>query len=63
MLSKGFLAGNCVYVCTEHSEDILSQYLHNLDPIFGLIRECEDGRDIMGLLKGPICHAGFKRLN
>ena len=63
MLSKGFLAGNCVYVCTEHSEDILSQYLHNLEPIFGLIRECEDGRDIMGLLKGPICHTGFKRLN
>jgi glutamate-1-semialdehyde 2,1-aminomutase len=63
MLSKGFLAGNCVYVCTEHSEDILSLYLNNLDPIFGLIRECEDGRDIMGLLKGPICHTGFKRLN
>jgi glutamate-1-semialdehyde 2,1-aminomutase len=63
MLSKGFLAGNCVYVCTEHSEDILSQYLHNLDPIFGLIRECEDGRDVMGLLKGAICHTGFKRLN
>jgi glutamate-1-semialdehyde 2,1-aminomutase len=63
MLSKGFLAGNCVYVCTEHSEDILSLYLNNLDPIFGLIRECEDGRDIMGLLNGPICNTGFKRLN
>lgn len=63
MLSKGFLAGNCVYVCTEHSEDVLAQYLNNLEPIFKLIRECEDGKDIMGLLKGPICHTGFKRLN
>jgi glutamate-1-semialdehyde 2,1-aminomutase len=63
MLSKGFLAGNCVYVCTEHSENVVGQYLNTLDPIFGLIRECEDGRDIMGLLKGPVCHAGFKRLN
>jgi glutamate-1-semialdehyde 2,1-aminomutase len=63
MLSKGFLAGNCVYVCTEHSEDVLDQYLNNLEPIFKLIRECEDGKDIMGLLKGPICHTGFKRLN
>ena len=34
-----------------------------LDPIFGLIRKCEDGRDVMSLLKGPVCHGGFKRLN
>ena len=33
-----------------------------LDPVFRLIRQCEDGRDAMGLLKGPVCHAGFKRL-
>lgn len=34
-----------------------------LDPIFGLIKECEEGRDVMALLKGPICHASFKCLN
>jgi glutamate-1-semialdehyde 2,1-aminomutase len=28
-----------------------------------LIRECEDGRDVNALLKGPVCHGGFKRLN
>jgi glutamate-1-semialdehyde 2,1-aminomutase len=28
-----------------------------------MIRECEDGRDVMSLLKGPVCHGGFKRLN
>ena len=28
-----------------------------------LINECEQGRDINSLLKGPICHSGFKRLN
>ena len=63
MLFKGFLAGNSIYVCTEHSENLVDSYLDNLDPIFGLIRECEDGRDIMGLLKGEACHAGFKRIN
>jgi glutamate-1-semialdehyde 2,1-aminomutase len=31
--------------------------------VFALIRECEDGRDVMSLLQGPVCHAGFKRLN
>jgi glutamate-1-semialdehyde 2,1-aminomutase len=63
MLSKGYLAGNSVYVCTEHSPAIVAGFFDVLDPIFGLIKECEEGRDVMSLLKGPVCHAGFKRLN
>ena len=63
MLSKGYLASNSVYVCTEHTDDIVNGYFEHIDPIFSLIKECEDGRDVMSLLKGPICHAGFKRLN
>jgi glutamate-1-semialdehyde 2,1-aminomutase len=63
MLAKGYLAGTSVYVCTEHTEDIVDAFFDALDPVFGLIKECEDGRDVMGLLKGPVCHAGFKRLN
>jgi glutamate-1-semialdehyde 2,1-aminomutase len=63
MLGKGYLAGNSVYVCTEHTPEILNGYFEALDPIFALIQECEQGRDVMGLLKGPICHSEFKRLN
>ena len=63
MLGKGYLAGNSVYVCTEHTPAILDGFFHALDPVFGLIRECEDGRDVMSLLKGPVSHAGFKRIN
>ena len=63
MLAKGYLAGNSVYVCTEHTPAVLDPFFEQLDPVFGLIRECEDGRDIAGLLKGPVAHAGFKRLN
>lgn len=63
MLEKGYLAGNSVYVCTEHTPEIVEAYFHNLDPIFALIKECEEGRDVSSLLKGPVCHAGFKRLN
>ena len=63
MLAKGYLASNSVYVCIEHTEDIINGYFENIDPIFSLIKECEDGRDVMGLLKGPVCHASFKRLN
>lgn len=63
MLAKGYLAGNSVYVCTEHSSEIVDGYFDALDPVFNLIRECEEGRDVMSLLKGPVCHDGFKRLN
>ncbi|HCC54608.1 MAG TPA: aminotransferase class III [Desulfobulbaceae bacterium] len=63
MLGKGYLAGTSVYVCTEHTPDLVAGFFEALDPVFALIKECEQGRDVLGLLKGPVCHAGFKRLN
>jgi glutamate-1-semialdehyde 2,1-aminomutase len=63
MLAKGYLAGNSVYACTAHTTEIVDAYFSALDPVFGLIRECEDGRDVMSLLHSPVCHGGFKRLN
>lgn len=63
MLAQGFLAGNSVYVCTEHTPAVVDAYFAALDPVFALISECEEGRDISQLLKGPVCHGGFKRLN
>jgi len=63
MLEKGFLASNSVYGCTEHTPEIVSEYFSLLDPIFCLIKQCEEGRDIKSLLHGPVSHSGFKRLN
>ena len=63
MLEKGILASNSVYVCTEHTEQVVDRYFTELDDVFAVVRECEDGRVVEDLLKGPICHAGFKRLN
>lgn len=63
MLGKGYLAGNSVYVCTEHTPEVVAGFFEALDPVFALIKECEEGRDVMSLLKGPVCHGGFKRLN
>jgi glutamate-1-semialdehyde 2,1-aminomutase len=63
MLAKGYLAGNSVYVCTEHTPEVVDTFFAALDPVFGLVRECEEGRDVATLLKGPVCHGGFKRLN
>jgi glutamate-1-semialdehyde 2,1-aminomutase len=63
MLKKGFLASTAVYTCTAHTSEVLDRYFDALDPVFGLIKECEQGRSVDGLLEGPVCHAGFKRLN
>ena len=63
MLKKGYLVGNSIYVSTEHSPQVLDSYYQALDPLFEVIKECEDGRDPETLLKSPVCHSGFKRLN
>lgn len=63
MLAKGYLAATAVYTCTAHTPEIVDGYFEALDPVFALIRECEDGRDVMSLLKGPVAHSGFTRLN
>jgi len=63
MLAKGYLAANSVYVCTKHTDGVVDTFFEHLDPVFGLIGECENGRDVMSLLKGPVAHSGFKRLN
>ena len=63
MLSKGYLASNSVYACIEHTPKVVNEFLANLEPIFEMIKECEEGRDVKSLLNGPVCHSTFKRLN
>lgn len=63
MLAQGFLCSNVVYSCVAHSEEVVDEYFENLERVFDLIAQCEDGRDIDEVLAGPVCHSGFKRLN
>ncbi len=63
MLKEGYLAANSIYVCTEHTQEIVDGYFEVLDPLFKIIKDCENGLDINTILEGPTCHSGFKRLN
>jgi glutamate-1-semialdehyde 2,1-aminomutase len=63
MLKKGYLAGNSIYVCIDHSPEVLDGYFLELDSLFNKIYEFENGLDVMTFLEGPVCHGGFKRLN
>ena len=63
MLKKGYLAANSIYVCTEHTQELVDGYFEALEPIFEIIKDCENGQDINSMLEGPVCHSGFSRLN
>lgn len=64
MLHKGYLAATSVYVCTEHTPEVLDGYVAAIDSVLATIAACERGeQDVMALLDGPVAHAGFKRLN
>jgi len=63
MLKKGYLAGNCVYSCIDHKPDVVEKFFETLDPVFSMVKGCEEGGDVKSLLNGPICHSAFRRLN
>ncbi|MCB4421666.1 aminotransferase class III-fold pyridoxal phosphate-dependent enzyme [Synechococcus sp. HB1133] len=64
MLSKGYLAGTSCYMSTAHTAEIINKYLLELDPVFEMIRACEDGAiNINQILRYPACHDKFSRLN
>lgn len=64
MLDRGFLASTNFYASTAHTDSNLESYFNALDEIYKLISSCEDGNlEIKKLLRGPVCHGGFKRLN
>jgi glutamate-1-semialdehyde 2,1-aminomutase len=64
MLDKGFLASTNFYSSIAHTDANLDSYFNALNEVYALIAKCENGDlKIEDLLKGPICHGGFKRLN
>jgi glutamate-1-semialdehyde 2,1-aminomutase len=63
MLSKGYLAGNSVYLSVEHTPEIISDFLSTLESSFALVKSCLDNNDFESSLQGPVAHSTFKRLN
>ena len=62
MLEKGYLASSSVYVSYCHTEEIIKNYLNDVNEVFGIIKKAIDNNNINNLLKGPIAHYGFQRL-
>jgi len=63
MLEKGFLASTIFYASYAHKELHTLAYLNAADEAFAFISQAVQGGNPQQNLHGPICHAGFKRLN
>lgn len=64
MLKKGYLAGTGLYVSLAHTEKIVKEYLAACESVFEEIERIHfEEKEITEYLEGPICHAGFERLN
>jgi hypothetical protein len=62
MLKKGFLATTAFYASFAHKNNHIRAYLKAVDESFAFIAEALRNGQPERYLKGPVCHAGFKRL-
>jgi len=62
MLEKGFFATNSFYASYAHKNEHVKKYLERADEVFDFISKTIKVGDTKKYLKGPVCHAGFRRL-
>ena len=62
MLSRGYLAASSIYLSGCHTEEIISDYMKNVDDVLGDLSEKINNRSIINSLRTSIREDGFKRL-
>jgi len=63
MLEKNYLASTSFYLSYAHTDEVVENYLSACDGAFSEIKKAIDSGNSEKMLKGPVCHSGFKRLN
>jgi glutamate-1-semialdehyde 2,1-aminomutase len=62
MLDRGFLAGSAFYAMAAHTDADVAEYGDACRDVFALVAAAKSTGSVEGRLRGPIAHAGFKRL-
>jgi len=62
MLKRDYLVSKSVYVSYAHKEKDIQKYLKNVSEVFAIIKKAIEDKKVYELLKGPVAHAGFRRL-
>ena len=63
MLKEGILAGDCIYVSTAHSEELIDQYILKLDKILNEINYIIEDESFFKTYGIREAFKGFQRLN
>jgi len=63
MLDRGFLASRSFYTTFAHQDEMIEEYLQAAEDAFGAIAQALARGTVREMLKGPVAHAGFARLN
>ena len=63
MLRKGYLASNQIYLTIHHKEKVIKDYIKDLEDIFRKIKNIKSKKEIKKMLKSPVSHFTFQRLN
>ncbi len=63
MLEMGFLGIASIYPTMAHTDEIVHKYDQAIDEVFGQIALAIKQDKVSELLKGPVIHTGFRRLN
>lgn len=62
MLERGFIAHTGYYASYAHTDEIIGKYLKACNEAFEIVSAAIQSNSMEDLLKGPVCHGGFKRL-
>ena len=64
MLKRGYIASNAFYTSYAHSQEMIEEYLENVDAVFMMLAEINRKNEtVAAYLEGSVCHSGFGRLN
>jgi len=63
MLDRGFLAKTMLYPTLAHTRNHVELYGKAIDEVFGILAQSLKNNQLLSLLKGPVTHKGFARLN
>jgi glutamate-1-semialdehyde 2,1-aminomutase len=63
MLERGFLATKAFYTTFAHQDAVIEEYLQAAEDVFGVVAQALERGAVKSLLRGPVAHVGFTRLN
>ena len=63
MLERGFLATKAFNTTYAHDDRIIEEYLQAAEEVFGTVAQALERGTVLEMLKGPVAHTGFARLN